>query len=166
MQDRTHWKYIFISHAGLFRDPTTGWDLQQDATNAAEKGGTLDDIADRFAALTQPNLTTAVQRLRMVDPQYFLKYCEGKHTPQIAFASVENGVPTLILRSFFIETLKGRVRVSLDPAIDCPGSCPTGNTDVTLGNHAEADKVYAATPHFWKVNGFDLWNRKANHGRE
>jgi hypothetical protein len=144
----------FISHAGLFRDPSTGWDLRQDVRNAVNRGGSLRSIADRFVALTQPMLTTAVARLRTVDPKYFLQYCEGKHTPEVVFAQMENDVPSLSLRSFLIETRDGKVTVSLDPAIDCPGNCPTGMTDVTLGNHDVADKIYAATPHFWRVNGF------------
>jgi len=144
----------FMSHAGIFKDPSTGWDLREDAKTSVEKGGTIREIADRFAAGTQPRLTVAVKRLKVVDPDYFRRYCEGKHDPAVVFAGLENGVPVIAARSFLIQTRDGQVVVTADPAEDCPGDCPTGMTDLPLGNHDVSDKIYAATPHFWRVNGF------------
>lgn len=145
---------MFVTHAGIFSDPSTGWDLREDSKASVEKGGTIREIADRFAARTQRALTTAVTRLKVVDPAYFRRYCEGKHSPAVLFAGLENGIPVIAAHSFFIETRKGQVVVTPDPAVDCPGDCPTGMTDLPLGNHDASDKIYAATPHFWRVNGF------------
>jgi hypothetical protein len=145
---------VFFSRAGMFLDPSTGWDLSRDARRAAAPGGSLRDIADRFVSLTQRGLITTMARLKKVDPEFFGRHCEGKHDPEIVFAKIEAGVPALALRSFHIETKNGQVTVSPDPAVNCPGDCPTEYTDVTLGNHDAADKLYSATPHFWRVNGF------------
>jgi hypothetical protein len=147
---------VFVSAAGAV-GPAFGFDAIEIARRAVNsKATTLIAIANKFEKDAQQPFSAYVRHFRRESPGTFTRYCNSRDCLQIAFATVEKGVPKVSIRAFSVSVKNNLTIVVPTHRMDCPGTCVTGNEQIVLGVNAEAISVFEGTPHFWKIKGIAL----------
>jgi hypothetical protein len=146
----------FVAMSGIFAD-SRGFNAYQVAKDAALRGGTLSEIANRFERLARPSFSRMMRGLRIEDPREFLRYCEGRQCLEAAFVGSDPAIPlSLSVRGFWAKAFGQDLDIKPAKHVDCPGDCSNETEQVFLGDHEEATRLLDQTPHFWKVKGVTL----------
>jgi hypothetical protein len=142
---------VFFSIAGMFAGH--GFNAYDLARTASRQGGNIVAVANRFAENAQAPFTAFVRSMKEINPTTFEGFCNNRHCMETVFVGIEDGIPKLSVRCFRVTTQGTNIKVQHADDRDCPGDCPTGATDVSLGNHNNADAVFNRTQRFWLVKG-------------
>jgi hypothetical protein len=146
-----HTRDVVFAHAGIFKDAHGKYDVVATASAAIQEGSDLEDIARRFITSIEPQLLAVLPEIRAQNPSYFRE--KLKRPLEMLFASARGGKPRMIAAYFEV----------LDPSaadlglratlLRCPGDCPSGITEMALGEHDAADQYLDSHPEILRTRG-------------
>jgi len=141
----------FCAFSGLGDVPETHFKVWNITTNAFRCGNTLLEKINAFETLITAPLSEGLHYVREVNPAHFKRSFDtaDKVVLEMIFATVEDGIPKIFLRSFQMS--------SADPITfnihkkSCPGTCPTGRSVYFLGQKEAMMKYYDEHPEIQKA---------------
>lgn len=143
---------LFMALAGLFQDDS--FSAVKLAMDARANNDSMKKIADAFAVSARAPFQAFIRRLQVQQPGYFKDHGIGANILGVAFVGIESGVPTLSVRHFGSALVRdGSIAATPPGHLDCPGDCPTGITDIVLGESEAANAILNRTPQFWRDFG-------------
>jgi hypothetical protein len=127
---------------GVVRETHGPFNLWSIADSAANSGGSLDEIVDRFLSNAVTSLREFLPRFKATNPQDYLSMTKG-HYPATAIFIRQNAVRTTWFHLPDLDT-PNNIEVAKR---SCPGnSCPTGTLQVLMGHHETADAMIKDHP--------------------
>lgn len=125
--------------SGIAEDDATGFNVTRIVTEAARKGGTVNDIAARIdTALVKP-LSEALLHFKKISPDGYIKQIRNHKgvTLQLALFRFENGVPIVYEKSFGEPNADSGKIPAVGKVVRCPGeNCQGSRIILALGSNS------------------------------
>jgi hypothetical protein len=141
---------FFIVVTGIFGEGgpkgLNAYALAQDISHQEKSAAS---VADRFEKLALKPYSKMLRRFHKKNPTVFDRSCNNKECLQLLIAEYAGGIPVYALRRFQVTLWKGTPQVKRLPNLDCPGTCPVGNSAIIIGDNIEANALNQS-PDFWK----------------
>jgi hypothetical protein len=150
---------VFMAMAGIHKDQGASYYPETYAKNAAESGGSIKDIADRFSRVELKEFGKYVSEMRMQDPHLFEDICIRSESceAQVIFVGSQNHTAALSYRAFETVVSSGQVQVRTYITQDCPGpssNCPNPFLQiVSIGYSREMNLALIQDPHYFQKYG-------------
>lgn len=130
---------IMFAASGLVEDKETGYSVNRVVAESANKGGTVDEIADRInTALVKP-LNDALIHFKKISPEVYKKQIDGQKgiTFQLLLFRFENGIPVVYKKNFGKPNLVHNTIPAIGTIVRCPGKeCKGNRTLIALGSNS------------------------------
>jgi hypothetical protein len=128
---------IFYGYAGLNTDSEGGYSLDKLAVNAIGSKRTLENVAAMLLTEVPGPLARALDRIKLRAPLYYKEHFAELRQVDVFLASVESGIPKVVVIGFQAENGTGRI---VGRTAGCPGiACGTnGYVSTQIGTNKAA----------------------------
>jgi hypothetical protein len=140
---------LMFAASGFVEDKDTGFSVNKIVAEAANKGGTINEIATRIdTALVQP-LNDAILHFKKISPDVYKKQIKNHNgvTFQLILFRFEKEIPVVYKKNFGEPNLVSNTIPAIGEVIRCPGKdCQGNRTLMALGSNAVIKDYLKQTP--------------------
>jgi hypothetical protein len=132
---------IFVAASGLYKDPASKFDLWEIVSMASTENQKLSSMVESFEPLARDRLKAILWQVKALRPKEFQEKFIKKPPFTVVISGIEDGVPTLKVREFYIISNTDDIFLVNIGLWDCPGNlCLDGKRTAYLIGKIEEDK--------------------------